>query len=262
VAADHLSRHVDNETFIALSFQLVATTSGSRRYESDMVGVARPGPTERPPAVVRHLGADDRTSQRIRIVDATLACIATQGVSKTVLDDIAEAAGLSRATVYRAFPGGRDAIFAATVETELARLFSHLAISLGEATDLEEVLVVGMVETARSLLANRAIGYLLDHEPAVLLSHLCFDRMERVYAVASSFAAPFLARWLEPDQAARAAEWAVRITFSYLGEPGSIDPTDRDDVARLVSRFVLPGVLALRTPETARPRSKPSNHRQ
>ncbi|MGH9006892.1 MAG: TetR/AcrR family transcriptional regulator [Acidimicrobiales bacterium] len=240
----------------------MADTSGSRRYEPDMVGATQPAPSEQAPAIVRHLGADDRSSQRIRIVDATLACVARVGVSKTTLDDIAEAAGLSRATVYRAFPGGRDAIFGATVETELARLFSHLAVSMGEAKDLEEVLVVGMVETARSILAHRAIGYLLDHEPAVLLSHLCFDRMERVYAVSSSFAAPFLARWLEPDQAARAAEWAVRITFSYLGEPGSIDPTDRDDVGRLVSRFVLPGILALRSTGTARPPSKPSTHRQ
>ena len=78
---------------------------------------------------------------------------------------------------------------------------------------------------------------------------MCFEQMNRVLAVASSFAAPFLARWLEPDQAARAAEWAARITFCYLSpQPGPVDPTDRDDVAALVARFVLPGVLALRAP--------------
>jgi AcrR family transcriptional regulator len=201
------------------------------------------------PARVHHLGADDRSSQRIRVVDATLACLASQGMAKTTLDDIAGWAGLSRATVYRAFPGGREAILAATVETEVARLFSELAVVMGEAKDLEEVLVVGMVESAHRLLDHRAIRYLLDHEPGVILSPLSFDQMDRVLEVASSFAAPFLGRWLEPDQAARAAEWATRITFSYLfTESPRLDPTDRDDVARLVSRFVLPGVLALRTP--------------
>jgi hypothetical protein len=41
----------------------------------------------------------------------------------------------------------------------------------------------------------------------------------------------------------------VRITFSYLlTESPRLDPTDRDDVGRLASRFVLPGVLALRAP--------------
>jgi AcrR family transcriptional regulator len=201
------------------------------------------------PARVHHLGADDRSSQRVRIVDATLSCLASQGMAKTTLDDIAGWAGLSRATVYRAFPGGREAILAATVETEVARLFSHLAVAMGEAEDLEEVLVVGMVETARRLLGHRALGYLLAHEPGVVLPHMSFDKMDRVLAVTSSFAAPFLGRWLEPDQAARAAEWAVRITVSYLCVASPrLDPTDRDDVARLVSRFVLPGVLALRTP--------------
>jgi len=95
------------------------------------------------------------------------------------------------------------------------------------------------------------VRYLLDHEPGVVLSHMAFDQMDRVLATASSFAAPFLGRWLEPDQAARAAEWAVRITLSYLlTESTRLDPTDPDDVGRLVGRFVLPGVLALRAPAT------------
>jgi AcrR family transcriptional regulator len=178
--------------------------------------------------------------------------LASQGLAKTTLDDIAGWAGLSRATVYRAFPGGRESIMAAVVDTEVARLFSEVAVAMGEARDLEEVLVAGIVGTARRVCAHEAIGYLLEHEPGVVLPYMCFDRMNRVLAVASSFAAPFLCRWLEPDQAARAAEWAARITFSYLSrDPNGIDPTDRDDVARLVSRFVLPGVLALRAPTDA-----------
>lgn len=248
-------RRVDNETFIALLSHSVSVPARRTVARIDpRKGATREGPPGRVgegtrSARVHHLGADDRSSQRIRIVDATLACLADQGMAKTTLDDIAGWAGLSRATVYRAFPGGREAILAATVETEVARLFSDLAVVMGEAKDLEEVLVVGMVETARRLLDHRAIAYLLAHEPGVILSHMSFDQMDRVLEVASSFAAPFLGRWLESDQAARAAEWAVRITLSYLfTESPRLDPTDGDDVARLVSRFVLPGVLALRTP--------------
>jgi AcrR family transcriptional regulator len=39
--------------------------------------------------VIHHLGADDRSSTRVRIVDATLACLSRQGLGKTTLDDIA-----------------------------------------------------------------------------------------------------------------------------------------------------------------------------
>jgi AcrR family transcriptional regulator len=227
-------------------------------------------PAGAPGARIGQPGADDRSSQRIRIVDATLSCLASQGLAKTTLDDIAAWAGLSRATVYRVFPGGREAILAATVETELARLYSELAVAMGEGSDLMEALTAGIVTAARRLRDHGAIRFLLAHEPGVLLTHLCFDQMDRLLEVASSFAAPFLTRWLEPDQAARAAEWAVRITMSYTeaGQP-ALDITDADDVARLVGRFVLPGILALQLPvaeslggtstTTRRPRAHPTD---
>ena len=236
---------------------MVATTSGSRRYESDMVR-GWPGPGRRS-ALLRSSvtwAPTTGTSQRIRIVDATLACIASQGLSKTILDDIAEAAGLSRATVYRAFPGGRDAIFAAAVETELARLFSHLAVcTWGRPATSKRCWWSGSSRRpGRGSWRNRAIGYLLEHEPGVLLLPHVLRPDEARLAVASSFAAPFLARWLEPDQAARAAEWAVRITFSYLGE-ARLDRPDRPRRRRPPGRAVssCPGVLALRAAADDRP---------
>jgi AcrR family transcriptional regulator len=211
---------------------------------------------ERSPAVssaqgrknVHHLGADDRSSTRVRIVDATLACLARQGLGKTTVDDIAREAKFSRATLYRTFPGGKDAIAAAVVETEVARLFSSLAVVMGEATDLEDVLVAGMVESARRLGAHRALGYLLLHEPGAILRWLTFGDLDQILFTAGDFAAPFFARWLSPDEASRAAEWAVRIVLAYLGDPApDTDLADPADTRALVRTFVLPGILALRT---------------
>jgi AcrR family transcriptional regulator len=197
--------------------------------------------------VVHHLGADDRSSTRVRIVDATLRCLARQGVAKTTVDDIAREAKFSRATLYRNFPGGKDDVLAAVVDTEVARLFSSLAVVMGEATDLEEVLVAGMVEAARRLSTHSAIAYLCLHEPGVILPKLTFAEMDRILLVAGDFAAPFFARWLEPGQASRAAEWAVRIVLAYLADPApDTDLTDPGDTRALVRQFVLPGILALR----------------
>jgi AcrR family transcriptional regulator len=195
---------------------------------------------------LRHLGTDDRSSQRIRIVDATLDCLARQGVHKTTFDDIARQSGFSRATVYRAFPGGKDAVLAAVVDTELARFFSQLAVAMGGATDIEDVLVAGITEAARQLLGHPALAFVRTHEAGLVTAHLAFAEMDRVLAVASGFAAPFLGRWLEPDQAMRAAEWATRIVLSYLGSPSDVDLTSTADVSHMVQRFVLPGVQALR----------------
>ncbi len=211
--------------------------------------------------VVRHLGADDRTSTRVRIVDGTLRCLARQGIAKTTVDDIARAAGLSRATVYRTFPRGKDGILGAVVETEVARLFSALAVAMGEANDLEDVLVAGMVETARRLRSHDALTYLLRHEPGAVLPYLTFAELDRILLVAGDLAAPFFARWLEPGQASRAAEWAVRIVLAYCsGPPAGTDLCEPGDARALVRAFVLPGILALRV-DAAGSNSGPNSNR-
>ena len=196
---------------------------------------------------MRHLGADDRSSTRVRLVDGALSCLARQGIAKTTVDDIARSAGLSRATAYRAFPRGKEGILAAVVETEVARLFSSLAVVMGEAGDLEDVLVAGMVESARWLRGHEPLTYLLEHEPAAVLPFVTFGGFDQVMRVASDLAAPFFARWLEPEQASRAAEWAVRIVMAYCSDPSPhADLCDPADTRALVRTFVLPGILALR----------------
>jgi AcrR family transcriptional regulator len=193
-------------------------------------------------------GADDRSCSRVRLVDGALACLARQGTAKTTVDDIAREAGLSRATLYRTFPGGKEAVLAAAVETEVARFFSALAVVMGEAGDLEALLVGAMVTASQRLSAHRVLRYLFDHEPGVILPQLAFAGMDRVLEVISDFAAPFFARWLDHDEATRAAEWTARIVVSYLCSPDpGVDLADPADARRLARSYVLPGVLALRT---------------
>ncbi|MBV8950773.1 MAG: helix-turn-helix transcriptional regulator, partial [Actinobacteria bacterium] len=67
------------------------------------------------------------TPVRTRILEATFACIAKFGLAKTTMDDAAREAGLSRATVYRYFPGGRDELVREVVAWEVARFFLRLA---------------------------------------------------------------------------------------------------------------------------------------
>ncbi len=183
---------------------------------------------------------------RVRVIDGALACIARQGVAKTTLEDVARAAGCSRATVYRAFPGGKDGVLRAVVDTEVSRFFSALAVAMGAATDLEDVLVAGMTEAATRISGHGALGNLLAVEPELILSQLAFARMDEVLAVTCAFTTPFLGRWLDQAEARRVAEWAARIVVSYLLCPADgIDLTDEADVRRLVRLFVLPGIRAL-----------------
>ncbi len=186
------------------------------------------------------------SSQRVRIVDAALACMARQGLAKTTLDDVARAAVCSRATVYRAFPGGKDAVLAAAVETEISRLFSELAVRMGEAESLEDVLVAGMTTAAARISDHQPLRFLLAHEPEIVLPHLAFDHHDEVLASLSGFAAPFLGRWLDHGEALRVAEWAGRIVLSYLSCPApGVDLTDVACTRRIVRTYVLPGIHVL-----------------
>jgi len=183
---------------------------------------------------------------RERIIDGTLTCLARHGTTKTTVDDIARQAGVSRATVYRVFPGGRDEMLAAVVDTEMARLFSALGVRLGEAGDLTEALVAGIVEASTRISNHPALAYLVEHEPDVVLGHLAFDESNRLLATASRFTAPFLARWMSPSEAERVTEWATRIVLSYAIAPSPLlDLTDPSDAEHLVTTFVIPGIDAL-----------------
>jgi AcrR family transcriptional regulator len=185
---------------------------------------------------------DGSTPQRVRLADAALSCFARYGIAKTTLDDVARAAGCSRATVYRVFPGGKEGLVAAVVDTEVARFFSALALRMGGASNLEDVLVVGMTEAAVRISEHPALSFLLDNEPEVILPHLTFSHMDSVLGVSSTFTAPFLGRFLDHEEAKRMAEWAARIVLSYLLCPADgVDLTDEVRVRRLVRTFVLPG---------------------
>ena len=64
------------------------------------------------------------------IAAALLACTARWGLAKTTIDDIAREAGVSRATVYRLYPGGKAAISNAASNAEVVRLSVDLAEGL------------------------------------------------------------------------------------------------------------------------------------
>ncbi len=182
---------------------------------------------------------------RVRLVDAMLDCVARQGLAKTTLDDVARQAGCSRATLYRVFPGGKDALFAAAVDTEVARLFSSLAVAMGQAADLADALVVGISGAAECIEGHQALSYLLQHEPELVLERISFAGMDQILDGASSLLSPFLARWLDPGEASRIAEWATRIVVSYLVCPREdLHLSDPRDARRIVNTFVLPAVAA------------------
>lgn len=180
----------------------------------------------------------------VRLVDSALRCIARWGVAKTTLDDVAREAGCSRATVYRTFPGGKDALFAAVVDAELARLRAAVDGAVTAADDLDDAIVAAVTTVARHLAASGAFQFLLAHEPGLVLPHLAFRELDALLARVALVGPELFGRFLDPAEAARLAEWVARIIISYTCSPSAgVQLTDDSSVRRLVRAFVLPGLL-------------------
>jgi AcrR family transcriptional regulator len=179
-----------------------------------------------------------------RVIAGSLRCVARWGVAKTTLDDIAREAGCSRATIYRAFPGGKQAVMEATGEAEIQRLLLDVAISLDATGSLAELLQVAIVESVRAIRANDALQYLLVHEPEHLLVHVAFDALDPLLAVATDFGAPYLERYLDARTARETAEWIARLIVSAVIGPCPLDLGDPVVVDRFLETYVLPGLTA------------------
>ena len=65
-------------------------------------------------------------ASRQEIIEATYSCVARRGLAKTTVEDAAREARVSRATVYRIFPGGRDELIDAVVAWATLEFFVRL----------------------------------------------------------------------------------------------------------------------------------------
>jgi AcrR family transcriptional regulator len=79
---------------------------------------------------------------RQRIVEAAYACVARRGLAKTTVEDAAREAAVSRATVYRTFPGGREELISAVVSWAMldffGRLYEHVQRGVAPGADVDE----------------------------------------------------------------------------------------------------------------------------
>jgi len=172
-----------------------------------------------------------------KVVEGALRAIARFGLTKLTVDDVAREAGISRATLYRYFPG-RGAVLAAVVQAESERLQRGLDEALGETTTLAEALAAVAGFGARVFADHEALQHLLATEPGTVLPHLCFTGADSLLGIAADRIAPHLCRFMGPLEARRTGEWLARIVLSYglAPPPGPAETA----VLSVVREFVVP----------------------
>src|SRR3954451_1866705 len=192
------------------------------------------------------------TTGRERILEATYECVGRYGLAKTTVDDAARAAGLSRATVYRHFPGGKDQLVAEVIGWEAARFLARLADAVAGADTFPRMLEEALLFAHRAVLEHEVLQKILQTEPDRLLPTLTVESW-RLRNLAVAFLLPAIpAGDLRPGMTGEeAADYVARMLLSFISAPGRWDLTDPAQVRELVRTELLAGVLATEAPSEA-----------
>jgi len=178
---------------------------------------------------------------RDRVLGAAKRCCERWGVAKVTVDDIAAESGVSRATLYRLFPGGRDVLYEALRVRETEEFMATLTEHVTGAATFEEVVVRGVVGATRMLQADEHMKLMLASEPGEVVTDLTVDGLPRIFRVATVFLTPFFAPYIGREQSARLAEWLARVVISYFLAPSRyVDLADEASATEFVRSFVLP----------------------
>jgi len=182
---------------------------------------------------------------RQRILEATYACVARRGIAKTTIEDAAREAKVSRATVYRTFPGGRDELVSAVVAWATLGFFVRLYEQVQGADSLEQVMERGIMFAHRSIVEHEVLQRVMQTEPEKLLPTLTFES-NRIRRGIAEFLMPYLEQRGLADgvDLAEAADFLARMILSYMSAPGRWDLDDPVQVAQLVRAELLAGVVS------------------
>jgi AcrR family transcriptional regulator len=173
-----------------------------------------------------------------RILDAAEDLFARQEAAAVGMNEIARAAGCSRATLYRYFDN-RDALYTAYVHRETYRVFREMGTRITNIADPRERLIEGVVSSLRSVRESPALSSWFASTQRPIGGEMA-ERSEVIKALTEAFLGS-----LGIDDVERRARWLVRVMISLLTFPGHDDADER----AMLEEFVLPLVA----PETVRP---------
>lgn len=172
-----------------------------------------------------------------RILDAAERLFAEHDPASVGMNEIARAAGCSRATLYRYFES-RDALHTAYVHRWANALYRELTQRLAGMDDPAERLVAGITESLALVRGNPALAsWFTENGPQIGAT------MAAQSDVITVLVASFLSALGTDDSAAaqQRARWVVRVVTSMLSFPGR----DAEDEREMLAQFVVPVVVSV-----------------
>jgi len=183
---------------------------------------------------------------RERLLDAAEGCLKQFGPQKTSMEDVARAAGMSRATVYRYFEN-RDALLLGVASRQASALASEAIGYLSGFNTISDWLVEGLLFTLREIpnrpvfaslvtsLDSRASGSLFLGSTG--LAQIGVNVLQPMFANAK--AQGLLRDDIDPEML---IEWLLRMLWTYLNAPSQV-ATDEEGMRKLFRMMLIPAVL-------------------
>ncbi len=169
-----------------------------------------------------------------RILDAAEQLYTQRDQDSIGMNEIARAAGCSRATLYRYFEN-REALRTAYVHRETRRLGRAIKAQIDGIGDPRERLVAGVTATLRMVRGRPALASWFATTRPPIGGELA-GRSEVITALAAAFVNSLGPA--DPAVVERRARWVVRVITSLLLFPGRDDADER----AMIEEFVVPMV--------------------
>lgn len=179
-------------------------------------------------------GRADADRRRDDILDAAGDVIRTTGLERASMATFAERAGISRATLYRAF-SSRAEVHRAFIDRESRRLAAEIANELEEPAAPHDRLERALLLSLEKVRADPALAAWFRVNDAGVAAQLG-NRSEMVVTITRALVEELGTH--APD-AELASRWLVRCITSLLADPGR----DAEEEVALIRRFIVPSVL-------------------
>jgi AcrR family transcriptional regulator len=167
-----------------------------------------------------------------RILDAAEELYTLRDQASIGMNEIARAAGCSRATLYRYFEN-REALRTAYVHRETHRLSRAIKEEIDGIDDPRERLIASITATLRMVRDSAALAswFAITRPP---IGGELAEKSEVITALAAAFVNSLGPE--EPAIVGRRARWVVRVITSLLTYPGQ----DEADERAMIEEFVVP----------------------
>lgn len=186
-------------------------------------------------------------STEMRVLDAVVACAARWGMEKTTVDDVARQAGVSRATVYRLFPGGKPSMVRLATDREAVELLGQAMTRITACDTLDDAIAEMICAGHDTLCAQGVLAFMRANEPAKLRLFFSFERLDSLLRIAADVVSPSLDRFLARDEARIVVIWVARLVVSHFVQPDdSVDLSDPAVARHLSETHFLPGLRVQR----------------